>query len=190
MKRNWKLYLKRGNKNDDYKYDLTGKIDKYLTFDYWEIKVDARGKGQNHQNGTAIICPCQRGAAFPSRNVETAHSEDGSREVVSRFVMLTFNKLFTFFFLAIHAKKKKTQHCISLRVSALNACHYRWAESTYTNPAVTVHASFPSFPFVWYIMCFLFKIFTPYPVFLKSVDINISSIVKTNTNNLAYLLQF
>lgn len=126
VKRNWKLYLKRGNKNDDYKYDLTGKIDKYLTFDYWEIKVDARGKGQNHQNGTAIICPCQRGAAFPSRNVETAHSEDGSREVVSRFVMLTFNKLFTFFFLAIHAKKKTpTLHffksfslkCLSLPLS-------------------------------------------------------------------------
>lgn len=90
--------MERGNKNDDYKYDLTSKIDNYLTFAWSEIKVDARGKGENRQDGIAAICPSQRGVAFHSRNVETPHTEGNSREVVSRFVTLTFNKLFAFFF--------------------------------------------------------------------------------------------
>jgi len=79
-----------------------------------------RGKGQNCQDGIAVICPSQRGVAFPSRNVETPHTEGSSREVVSRFVMLIFNKLFTFFFQQFMEKN----HCICLRISASNACHY------------------------------------------------------------------
>lgn len=46
-----------------------------------------------------------------------------------------------------------------------------------TDPAVTVHATSLTFPFASYVMHFLFQIFTPYPIFLKSVGIHFLFIV-------------
>lgn len=75
--------MKMGNKNDNCKYYLTSKTDKYFTFVYSEIKADAGGKEQNCQDGIAVICPSQRGVAFPSRNVEIPHTEGCGWKAIS-----------------------------------------------------------------------------------------------------------
>lgn len=90
--------FEKGNENDDHKNDLSGKVDKSFNFAYSEIKVDARGKGQNCWYNIAAICPSQSGVALPWRKAETCQTEGTSREVVSGFVMLTFSEFFFCFF--------------------------------------------------------------------------------------------
>lgn len=106
--------FEKGNKNDDHKNDLSGKIDKSFTFTYSEIKVDVRGKEQHCQYSIAVICPHQRGVALPKGKAETCQTEGMSREVGSGFVMLTFSELlvvwcvFLLFFLAFFGGKDHT----------------------------------------------------------------------------------